>query len=51
MNVYFEIAALFPSPTWQGIKGGNVKTSMRFTEANSFLYCLRFKLFLIIVKL
>ena len=36
----FEIAALFPSPTRQGEKGGNFKTSMRFTETNPFLYCL-----------
>ena len=39
-HVCFEIAALFPSPTRQGKKGGNFKTSMRFTETNPFLYCL-----------
>ena len=29
-----------PSPTRQGEKGGNFKSSMRFTEKNPFLYCL-----------
>ena len=28
----------FPSPTRQGKKGGNFKTSMRFTEMNPLLY-------------
>ena len=35
-HVCFEIAALFPSPTRQGKKGGNFKTSMRFTEIRSY---------------
>ena len=39
-HVCFEIAALSPSPTRQGKKGGNFKTSMRFTETNLFLHCL-----------
>ena len=30
----------FSSTTRQGKKGGNFKTSMRFTETNPFLYCL-----------
>ena len=37
-HVCFEIAARFPSPTQQGEKGGNFKTSMRLTEKNLFLY-------------